>query len=251
MRRFTALVFILCVAAASVAARPLHTEDAWTIKPGSFVLETSYSFIDLEDGSRTSEYRATFQAGILRNFDIGIEIPYINIDPKGAELVNGISDALAVLKFRFMDETDESPAFTMRGEYKFPSGDEELGLGTGKSSFGLTAVMSSSFSSASFHVNAGVLYIGFPDADDVDRTDWNFGARYSFAAEMVLSTEITGVAEIIGENVFGSNDSKSVSGLVGGKYFFNKGAVIDVGITFGLSGDAPDKTIAGGFTLYF
>ncbi|MBI5359048.1 MAG: hypothetical protein HZA48_00530 [Planctomycetes bacterium] len=233
----------------AMAARPLRTEDAWTIQPGHFAFEASYMFWKDDNGGKYSEYRGTIQAGLMEKLDLGIEVPYRNVHPSGSDLQDDIADGLIIAKWRLFNETDETPAFTLRFDYKPHNGDEKTGFGTGRNSYSLTGVMSRSNGPVAYHFNLGGAYRGF--IENLDETDYRTAVFYSFAVEYYASKEISVEGELLGENIFGRDGPDTYTAALGAKFAINEGTVLDVSVLRAITSNAPDNIYSAGITIYF
>lgn len=128
------------------AAHPLITEDTGTQGAGRYQLEltTEHGYKD-EDYAAEHErqFTATFSYGLCENMDLIFAAPYqrISSDASGdIETHSGISDTGLDIKWRFFETDDLSMA--LKPGITLPTGDEAVGLGSGKSAYSLYLVTS-------------------------------------------------------------------------------------------------------------
>ena len=107
-------------------------------------------------------------------FNFSGDIPYFNVDaPTGDE--NGLGDVGLAAEY-FV----ESKGAILKAElnFKFPTGDEDVGLGTGSTDFGLGFTGRKRMGNLGFNSTVGYIIRG--DAT-VNSTDVNYGNVFSFA----------------------------------------------------------------------
>jgi hypothetical protein len=139
-------LFLACCLfpAVSQAAHPLITEDTGTQGRGRFQLEltTEHGYRD-EDHAAEHErqFAVTFSWGARDDLDVIFTLPYQRVSPQangGIETHSGISDVGVDAKWRFLENDKLSMA--LKPGITFPTGDEAVGLGSGKSASSLFLV---------------------------------------------------------------------------------------------------------------
>jgi hypothetical protein len=132
------LSFLLLVFTSSTfAARPLTTEDAWTVEKGKFQLETGFDATRQDNHDREMSPSLTLSYGLLERMDMGIGSAFLFVLPKQEENENGLGDTELKLKYRLLDEKGWIPAFAISGKLKIPTASKSKGLGSGKTDFGI------------------------------------------------------------------------------------------------------------------
>lgn len=150
-RSAAALVFLF--PAGAYGAHPLLTEDTGTQGKGGWQLEVNGERQkdpqpSSEDAPviRALQSGTTLSYGVTDSVDFKVDVPYVRHQ--------GILDVAAGLKWRFYEEGPLSFG-TVFGLY-FPTGDEQQGLGTGKTNAGLLGVASWQGERWEFHSSAGL-----------------------------------------------------------------------------------------------
>jgi hypothetical protein len=245
---------ILCTAVPSLlflfsssafAARPLTTDDTWTIEKGKFQLETGFNFTRQDSHDREIGPSLTVSYGLLERMDVGIGSVYLFVRPKEGENENGFGDTALKLKYRLLDERNWMPAFAVTGNLKIPTASESKRLGSGKTDFGINTIVTKNLSKRwIFHLNMGYTFMGEHGVNN----EFN----YSVAAEFILSDKWALVGEIVGVNNFnGRNRDDSISGLLGAYYHISDSVVWDLAVEIGVNKAAPDFRLTTGLTLLF
>lgn len=237
--------FIFFSHAPTDAARPLTTDDAWTVGKGEFQLEAGFNAF--RQDSRDKEYNPslTLTYGLLERMDLGIGSGYVFSHPKEEERENGMADTEIKLKYRLMDEKNWTPAFTVSGILKIPTASESKGLGSGQTDFGINAILTKSLSKKwAVHLNLGYTFIG---EDHV-----NNELNYSMAVQFFLTEKWALVGEVVGGNNFnGRHGDDPFSGLIGTYYSITDKIIWDAGVEIGMNQAAPDVRLTTGLTWLF
>jgi hypothetical protein len=240
------LSFLLLVFTSSTfAARPLTTEDAWTVEKGKFQLETGFDATRQDNHDREMSPSLTLSYGLLERMDMGIGSAFLFVLPKQEENENGLGDTELKLKYRLLDEKGWIPAFAISGKLKIPTASKSKGLGSGKTDFGIITIVTKTLSKRLvLHLNLGYTFIGEHRADN----EFN----YSGAVQFILSDQWAWVGEIIGVNHFnGRKGDDPFSGLLGTQYLITESIVWDAGVEIGMNKAAPNFRITTGLTLLF
>ncbi len=232
-------LFCVCVVSNVYAARPLNTDDAGVVAQKEVEVEVGYEYSDASDYENNLSLVLT--TGLLESLDIGIEIPYQNVDRLFLENQKGVGDVTITSKYNFLSDQDLFDA-AVSFSYKMDNGNENKSLGTGNKEYSISAIISKAVQDYVFHFNLGSSFI--ESADDL--------INYNVAVDCSLTDHINLVAELFGSHDFsGGFDENSLSTLMGITYELGKHAVYDLGITFGLSDAEPDFKVATGFTFVF
>jgi hypothetical protein len=177
--------------------------------------------------------------------DLGIGSGYVFNHPKEGERENGMADTEIKLKYRWIDERNWRPAFTVSGTLKIPTASESKGLGSGQTDFGINAILTKSLGKKwAVHLNLGYTFIG---EDHV-----NNGLNYSMAVLFLLTEKWALVGEVVGVNNFnGRHGDDPFSGLIGTYYSITAKIIWDAGVEIGMSKAAPDFRLTTGLTWFF
>ena len=201
--------FLLFFTSTTFAARPLTTDDAYTVKKGEFQVEAGFDFARQDNHDKEYFPSLTLTYGLFERMDIGIGSAYLFIDPSKGQEVNGFSDTPLKVKYRFLDQKDWIPSFAVSGTLIIPTASKSKGLGSGKVDFNINTICTWSISKRwQLYTNLGYTFTGENHANDV--------LNYSIAAQFLLSDKWALVGEIFGVNNFNGNKRDDpISGLVG------------------------------------
>jgi cobalt/nickel transport protein len=227
------------------AARPLSTDDAWTVEKGEFQFEAGFDAIRQDNHDREYSPSLTLIYGLLGRMDFGIGSGYIFFHSKEDKKENGIADVELKLKYRWIDEKDWRPAFAMTGTFKLPTASQSRGLGSGQTDFGINTILTKNLSKKLvLHLNLGYTFIG---EDHVDNE-----LNYSMAAQFILTEKWALVGELVGvNNLDGRHGDDPFSGLIGTYYLITDKIIWDAGLGIGMSKAAPDFRLTTGLTVLF
>ncbi|OGI40860.1 MAG: hypothetical protein A2140_09225 [Candidatus Muproteobacteria bacterium RBG_16_62_13] len=143
-------------AAVSWAAHPLITEDTGTQGAGKRQLEATVDHErTLSNGTReTSDQRKlVLSCGVKNPLDLIVAVPHNRLRIDGSPAVKGTGDLELAAKWRFFN--NQGLSFALRPGVTAPTGDEDRGLGTGKSTSGLFAIMTHDTAPWAFHLHLG------------------------------------------------------------------------------------------------
>ncbi|NWF91856.1 MAG: transporter [Syntrophaceae bacterium] len=227
------------------AARPLTTDDAWTVEKGELQFETGLDVSRQDNHDREVSPSLTISYGLLERMDVGIGSAYLFARPKEEENENGLGDTEVKLKYRLFDEKDCLPAFAIGGKLKIPTASESKGLGSGKADFGIDTMVTKKLRKKwVFHLNLGYTFVGEHGADNE--------LNYSAAAQFILSDRWALVGEMVGvNNLNGRKRDDPISGLLGAYCLISDDVIWDAGIEIGMNRAAPDFRFTTGLTLLF
>lgn len=279
MKRTPVLVAVVSVVASLLvlplpAGALLVTEQPETVAPR--VVDTTVSY---EHMVFTGEYEATEGvsglslgtgllqgAGIVRGLDLSVSIPYVRIeeedprerfeatdepDPREPEEgldAAGLGDLEVALKWHFLEQAGAYPSMAARLGVSLPTGDEDEGLGCGKTvvSVGYLAGLRIEGSDAAVLLNARAYYIvdaGEEAKDVVSECSlavcWQAADALGISAEVVAST----AAEREGHS--------AATAAAVAEYALRDWILLQAGLRFGLTEDAPDWGASAGVNLCF
>ncbi len=238
--------FLLVFTSSTFAARPLTTDDAYTVKKGEFQVEAGFDFARQDNHDREYSPSLTLTYGLFERMDIGIGSAYLFIDPSKGTEVNGFGNTPLKVKYRFLDQQDWIPSFAVSGTLITPTASKSKGLGSGKVDFNINTIFTWSISKRwQLYTNLGCTFTG--------ENHVNNELNYSIAGQFLLSDKLALVGEITGVNNFNGNKRDDpISGLVGIQYTLIPDIlVLDAGVAAGMNKAAPDFRITTGFTLFF
>jgi len=195
------------------AEHPFITDDTDTQGKGNWQLELQGDFLrdkrtagGVERKDRLNAYTVVLAYGILKNVDVQVGTTFLNRreTTNGATTFDesGISDSTIEVKWRFYDKDDFSLA--LKPEIVLPTGNENKGLGTGKTSWGIALLAEYEAEPWTFLANVAYNHVRFKlpqDAADGRSDLWRVSAGASY--------EITGRWKLVGEAGLRSNESSN------------------------------------------
>jgi hypothetical protein len=227
------------------AARPLTTDDAWTVERGQFQLELGFDATRQDNHDRELGPSLTLSYGLSDRMDLGVGSGYLFIHPTEDKKKNGLSDTEVKLKYRLMDERDLRPALAVTGTLKIPTASESKGLGSGQTDFGMNAIVTKNLGKRfALHLNLGYTFIG----EDKVYNELN----YCIGTQVILSQRWAMVGEIVGaNNLNGRKGDDPLYGLIGACCLITDKMIWDAGLEIGMGKAAPDFRFTTGITYLF
>jgi hypothetical protein len=228
-----------------LAARPLTTDDAYTVEKGKFQVETGFDFSRQDNHDNEFSPSATLTYGLFERMDVGVGSAYLFFNPSEGKKENGLGDTALKIKYRPVDQKDWIPSVAISGTLKIPTASESKGLGSGKTDFNINTILTWNVSKQmQVHVNLGYTFMGEHREDNE--------LNYSGAVQFILSDKWALVGEISGLNNFnGHKRDDPLSGLLGIQHMFSDNLVWDAGAAIGMNKAAPDFRLTTGLTILF
>jgi hypothetical protein len=236
-------------------AHPLITDDTGTQGKGKFQIEVSGQYdsdketvdgVSLE--STGSQFATTLSYGIIENADLVLSLPYQWGKGKedGVTVYDerGISDTTFEVKWRFYEKDGLSLA--LKPGVSIPTGDDENGLGNGKTGYHAFLIGSKDAAPWAFHANIG--YIGNENKVDEEKNIWHA----SLAATCEIAKDLKVVGNIGIERNPDKTADKDPAFLIGGViYSVSESFDIDFGVKYGLTASETDWSIMAGAAFRF
>ncbi len=213
-------------------------------------LSFSYMTGDYGTGEDTDIYYTA--VSIKRYFgegDITLTIPYLDISD-GATFVGGVVEPVegagggsglgdVILKGRYyaVEQDELLPYIDLVGSIKFPTADEDKGLGTGEADLTFMVEFARRLQNERWIalLDLGYTFVGEPSGYNVDnRWLYSIGAAYELDPDITLSGYIDGRTAIFE----GNDDPLSI--LLMGEYKYFPDLRFDAVLEFGLNDGAPD-----------
>lgn len=250
------LGWLVFTASAAHAAHPLITDDAGTVGKGGVQLEINaelaYDKETLDDSttekSEVAEAALTVTYGLTDSLDFVVTAPYQWLSAhENDELIareKGISDMSLDLKWRFFEK--DGWGLALKPGISLPTGNEEKGLGGGRTSYRLFFITTRELEPWAFHLNIGYIR---NENNGGDRSDlWHASA----AAEVELVKDLKAVANIGIETNPASDSSTHPAFALGGLiYELSEKISLDAGVKFGLTKPEADVSYLAGVTIKF
>lgn len=250
-----AVSFILFLSSYAYAAHPLVTDDAGTAGKGKGQVEIGAQlWHDKETNDESTrkaeggELSPAITIGLHDRLDLVATIPYQwrseETDGVRTSRANGISDTGLDLKWRFFDHNGWGLA--LKPGISFPTGDEDQGLGNGRTLYRLFFITTKEMGPAACHVNLG--YIRSPGNAGNHQDLWH--ASLAVEYEVIKNLKIMGNAGMNRNPVPGSSTHPAFI-LGGAAYSITDKIIVDAGIKYGLNYAETDMTYLLGMTFKF
>jgi len=236
-------------------AHPLITDDTGTQGKGRFQVEVSGQYdsdretvngASLE--STGSQVATTLSYGMIENADLVLSLPYQwgKVRQDGVTLYDeqGISDTTLEVKWRFYEKDGLSLA--LKPGVRIPTGNDEKGLGAGRTGVHAFIIGSKEVAPWAFHVNAG--YIGNENKADEEKNIWH--ASFAATYEVIKNLKVVGNIGI--ERNRDKTADKDPAFLLGGViYSISENVDIDLGVKYGLMSPETDWSVMAGAAFKF
>jgi len=206
-------------------------------------------------------YSAVTVKRYLDKGDVTLTVPYLDISAKGATFVggevepinggeggSGLGDIILKGRYYAVEQDGPIPYIDLVGSIKFPTADEDKGLGTGETDFTCMVEFAQRLKNDAWIALAevGYTFVGEPSGYDVDnRWLYSVGLAYELDPKMTLSSYIDGRTAIFK----GKDDPLSI--LLMGEYKFRPDLRFDTLLEIGLNDGAPDFGITVGLRKRF
>lgn len=249
------MVMVLLWPCMVFASHPLITDDAGTQGKGKSQVEVNGQYdSDTDTANGVSVKTTAGQAaialtyGIIDSIDLAVGIPYQWIKEKddGVLVSNeqGISDATLDVKWRFFEK--EGVSFAVKPGASFSTGDEDKGLGAGKTGYHVFLIGTKEAAPWAFHANLGL--IRNENRFDEEKNIWH--------ASLATTCEITKNLKLAGNVGRERNPDKAAdrdpSALIAGIiYLVAENLDIDFGVKAGLTRPETDYSVLAGLTYRF
>jgi hypothetical protein len=242
--------FLVFAGGAVFAGRPLAIDDADPVEQGQFEFELG-SVYEHDPVCDAWEFPFGLTAGILPNVEAGAG--FGGVVEERTELgerdhESGIGDLTVGTKWQFLKETGWLPRQALAAAVKFPTADDDKGLGSGKTDYDLTWIASKKLSEKTgLHVNVGYTWVGAPSGGDVGDV-----FHYGVALDYQLTDSVQWVGEVFAEKELQDGTQTVVQYNSGFRWSAAESLVLDVAAGSRLRGDeAPDFAVTLGLTWTF
>lgn len=154
----------------------------------------------------------------------------------------GLGDARLGLRHRLWNESYDRPATAFQLATKLPAADEGEGLGSGEIDFFVAGIHTRTVDRTAFTLFYQMGLLG-----EAEKSGQDIELALSSMADTDLTPRLAAFAELAG--VFQpENDLESVSLNVGCAYRYAPWLYLDLGLSIGLTSDAPDVLLLVGLT---
>jgi hypothetical protein len=253
--------FVLCTVlllpVSAWAAHPLVTDDTGTQGKGKFQLEVNGRYDRERETVAGASVKTTggqaataLSSGIADTADLVLGIPYLWSTVKNDGITTsdeqGISDTTLEVKWRFFEK--EGFSFALKPGISFPTGDEDKGLGAGKTGYHIYLIGSKEAAPWAFHANLG--YSRNENSEVVDELKDIWHASLAVTYEVIKNLKVAGDLGIErSPNKASDNDPAfMIGGII---YSVNKDLDLDAGVKYGLTSSETDFSLMAGTTIRF
>lgn len=239
------------------AMHPLITDDAGTQGTGKLQLEVNGSYATdretiagITSRSMEAGLVSSLTYGVSETIDIFIDVPHVWIVAKedGAILhnVNGPSDIGVGAKWRFSG--NEGMGFAVKPLVSLPSGDEERGLGAGRTGYGAYFVATKDFEPQEVEVFLNVGYFRNGNKAGENKNIWHASLAVVYEPVEDLYLAVNAGME---KNPDRAADEDPAFGLAGIVYEAGEDLDLSLGYKMGLNDAEADRTALAGVTVRF
>lgn len=241
----------LTLSGVALAGRPLAIDDADSVGAGQFEFEAGAAYAH-DSNCKHWDFPFGLTYGLIRHVEVGVGFGgqfeertelLEDSDAKRCIREHGIGDLVIGAKWQFTESCPLGARHALVPSVKFPTADDEDGLGNGETDYDVTWIASRSIGKkAGVHLNLGYSWIGGAD-DDV--------LHYGMALDYQIVEAVQWVGEVFAEKTFAGGTDTVVQYNSGFRWNPTEGVTLDIAGGSKISGDAPDFTSTVGLTWAF
>lgn len=243
MKRILVTIAILLVAGSFAFAgmeRSLHNSIDVN-SPAAMNLEGGlvFDYTNIDSDVSAWVLDAYLKYGIIDNWEVGLDVPYLSYDVDNGPSEDGISDMNIWTKYRFINEDNNNFGLAAGLNVKLATGDDDKGLGTGETDW-MPFIMGTYKPCDKIILGAKVGYdvIGEPEGADVD-DEWHGTLWGGYMVQPNLGI----VAELYGNTEKGKDPLAIDAGVT---YGATENVGLFAAVGWGLNDAAPDWHIFAG-----
>lgn len=221
--------------------RPTVATHAYSVAPGFVELETGFQRQPAGSRSNTLLVPVLFKIGLGSRVQLDIAPGWQRTDTKGTAK-SGMTDALAGLKWRLIDDSPVLGAFAIQSTISLPTGSAKNDTGTGSASYSVLAISSRDLGPVALDLNIGYTR----SAGDGSKAPKN-STVWAVSTGFPVSGDLGWVAEIFGyPATSGPAGSGTVVGfLTGPTLTLQPALVLDAGAILNITGYGDTAIYAG------
>lgn len=255
LRKIITVVVMVLWYGIAFAAHPLITDDTGSQGKGKFQLEVNVQY----DSDKETVYGApvkstggqagtTLSYGVIENADLVLNLPFVwgKVTEDGVSVYDekGLSDISFEVKWRFFER--DGLSFGLKPGVSVPTGNDEKGLGAGKTGYHVILIGSKEAAPWALHANIG--YIRNENKFDEEKNLWHVSLATTY--EVINDLKIVG--NIGREKNPDKNAGNDPAFLIGGVIYSITGNIdLDAGVKYGLSSSETDVSLMAGAALRF
>ncbi|MFH1080652.1 MAG: transporter [Pseudomonadota bacterium] len=255
-RLVLSVIGVLMMTTAAFAGHPLVTDDTGTQGKGKGQVEIGLSFYHdknkpnevTTDKTEGGEISFALTVGLTEKLDIVLGIPYswYSQDQNDTRIARetGMGDITFDAKWRFFEK--EGWSLALKPGITLPSGNEDKGLGAGRTAYRMFLVGTKELEPFAVHVNAG--YIRNENNSEERKDIWHA----SVACEFEVIKDLKLMANVgMERNPDPASDNHPAFALGGISYNVSEKITLDAGIKYGLTSTETDWVYLAGLTIRF
>ena len=248
------MAWFMAASGVAFAGRPLTIDDADPLDVGQFEFEGGVAYSDDFD-CKHWDFPVGLAYGLFPGVEVGAgfggqseERNEVLDDGNTNECTEtGIGDLVVAAKWQFIKMCPFGARHAIVPSVKFPTADEDRGLGSGETDYDLTWIASRGLGDkACVHVNAGYSWMGKPDDGDADDV-----VHYGVALDYQLLNAVQWVGEVFAEKELNDDADTVVQYNAGFRWTPADNLTLDLAGGSKLRGEAPDFTATAGLTWTF
>jgi hypothetical protein len=235
----------------ALAGRPLAIDDADPVEPRQFEVEVGAGYVHESDCKHWNiPFGLTY--GMIPAVEIGagfggqFEERTERLEENEAEVCtreHGIGDLMVSAKWQVIEKCPLGARHALVPSVKFPTADDENGLGSGKTDYDLTWIASRSLGGKTgIHLNLGYSWIGGSD-DNV--------LHYGLALDYQLTDAVQWVGEVFAEKEIADSMDTVVQYNTGFRCNPIENLTLDIAAGSRINGYSPDFKGTVGLTWAF
>jgi len=219
--------------------RPTFSKNAATTAQGTVEIEAGL----LRDPGDLFDTPTTLKYGLSERDELFVGFaPFKMVELPGDD-GEGFGDLLLGWRQRFFEDTDDGTSVAWQAALKLPTADEDEGLGSGELDGFLAGILTVSQGTWSTTGFAQLGLLGEIDGSGVDHQEALAGVF-----DYGLKNTNTGLLAELAAVFTPERDLEEVFTILGVNWSPLPGVVLDTGVLFGLSSDAPDFQYFVGIT---
>jgi hypothetical protein len=228
-----------------VPARPTVSNPAEFQLPGVLQLQFGYDRDLNEPGLRAvQDMPATLRFAASRRILLEFDFDgYISQTSDDGVRVSSVGDMQFGIQTVLRHENERGPGMAVSYFIKAPTASSSKGLGSGRVDHSFLFLISRTYRSVTLDFNAVYLLSGrTSDTGHASSGQGAFAASYALTTRFGLQGEISGIGRL-------DTDPGALFALGAVTYQVNRRVVLDAGVRFGLSHDAPATAFIAGITI--
>jgi hypothetical protein len=239
------------VAGSAFAGRPLAIDDADPVDVGQFEFEAGAAY-EYDSDCKHWDVPFGLTYGLLSSMEIGVgfggqlEVRSEHDEDSGTEQCireHGIGDLSVGAKWQFMESCPLGARHALAASVKFPTSDEDKGLGSGETDYDLTWIASRDIGEkAGAHLNLGHSWLG-GTGDGI--------LHAGIALDYQMMDSVQWVGEVFAERAWADGADIGAQYNTGFRWNPVESLSVDMAAGSKICGDVPDFTATVGLTWAF